>query len=233
MALVNHGCTLRAFGALPRTTPAALATTVHELLRALTAAMPSLGRWRAEDNDGAWYEVPDVVRAEAALRGAAVRWRVGDESRVSYQPAFVGEGASLRLTVGVGPLPHAGLWVPDRAELVLAAPRALEAVAPVEAALGELARAVRASWAHAGGARAPLGPMIPGDGAVVPGWLTWLGEGWNLAALSLPREATAHALAAGTLIAAVPGPFRPGDARHLVAVQRVSDALRCAGVRVA
>ena len=230
---MRHGCTLRAFGALPRATPAALAVTVHELLCALTAAMPSLGRWRAEDNDGDFLEVPDVVGAEAALRGAAVRWRVGDESRVSYQPAFVGEGATLRLTLGVGPLPFPGLWVPDRAELTLRSSLTAESVGLAVATLGELARGVRASWAHAGGTRAPFAPTIPGDGAVVPGWLTWLGSGWNLSALSLPREAAAYTVGEGTLIAALPGPFRPGDDRHLLAVQRVADALRCAGVRVA
>jgi len=210
------------------------ADDVHRALLGLTALDGRRVPWRWERDDGATRVVESAAHCAEALDDGAVRWRAGGEERVSQQARFfVGVAgaarASLAVTLGVGTVRPAGLWVPERAELTLAGEPGGERpdVDEVASALGLLTAVFEADWAHAAVGTTPRAPLaLHSDGAPVPGWLTWLGPRWASSLPALPPPATARPSGRGVLVVATAERFDPRRPAHVEHLRALTSALR-------
>jgi hypothetical protein len=236
-----------------------MAQQIFVLLTALSAVHEALSGWCFEEK-GTGKSVPldSPLRCQEALAQGAVEWRLGREKRTAYQVhGYIGKPTSpdveVRVTCGVEPLPLAGVFAPNRLEVLVAAReggggaggspalvvggngspsdnRPLASRAVLENVLRAAVAMFRPDFGHVGTEAFPR-PAQPlsSDGAPVVGWMTYLSAAYP--SLPQPPPAPAKVLEVaglGTLLVAAPELFVDGNDKHLAAVRAVQEALQAA-----
>jgi hypothetical protein len=230
----------------PRADPRSeLARQVAAFLAQIAPIHPDLSRFLYDDaRSGEPTPAASPADCDAALEQGKVIWRSGARENTSYERRFYvdrknGSPVAFTITCGIEPLGLDPIWTPNRLDFLVRADVGDErASRPVlEAVLRAAVGVFRPDWAFAGTDRVPTAPLaLFSDGTPVVGWMTYLRAGFPEVPPTLPQPAVVYPItvdgALGTLIVAHPELFHDRDPAQRAAIDRVSDALRAAGVLV-
>jgi hypothetical protein len=213
-----------------------LAQRLWAVIDSWRATDPRADGWRYEIDSGT-ARVASVEDCAGALEANAYAWRLGDQTRVSYEPIlFVGEpdAPPVRVTYacGIGEIGLEGIFVPSRFEAIVDSRwTADNGAALLQTWMLKAVEVLRPRFGHAGSLEIPrpVMPLTPGQLPPV-GWLTYLSDALGQIPARLPHPAVAYPAPGGMLVVAHPELFLEYKSAHREAVAVLRVALEAAGV---